>query len=854
MTGHVSVCKQAAMLAQVGGTVENIDDLESLYLIANGATSAQVNDQWMEIFQLNGASSDNWNVAANQALIALGAPFLNLQDNWHWFWCVNNGSILGLKWAAAGSRYMFTGDGNDESDHELVAQYIGAGSPSFSVPDGLPLPDFENIYRLLDAVDLPPWYGSRVVENIFLFSNDFDNASWEVSDAAQKVGFDPVAEGYEITLDTGQFFRERVGAFASNSPLIQRWEIRAKTGTATFKFRFGTNANSSPEITATETWQILSAALTANQVGGSASLGLQYSGTGIQTLYVRKAQVEDATGRADTVNPSVYVPTTSVAATKKYSNLNGNTIDGNDVVVPGVGAPLAVLPSLYAAPAALNDQIYSNDVTQWTLTGATASFDQPGLTGAPNTASLLSGTGADVAEPPSVTIPVDNNPVTVKTYIGKLGSGNAISIKTPWVGGTQLTTVNLIGGTISSSGADASEIRDGGSHWVVILQYNNNGSRNAIQQTIEPNNAGGIVVMNDEVYVGKTIAEVRWLAPIFTSGTAGGTAQIFLPYLDQNHSDTGGAYYCEFTNLGINTGGWALFTGSIQGQIIYGATATEFRSFDGTSVLVSTPVVLDADGKVYKVGMVYGEGKREFNVDGVVGSEGAYDGSFAIDGRNAINVIVGHSSPFNLPGVMLIRNVRRYGDDTYAANKAHVADLMPDSATYNPLETSPDWSVIDNAPSGMVLTAGMINLPSSKLPNSLVTMDGSTFTDGIAQCYIETLNAGTGKASFVLAARATDSDNFAVAVRSYQGVIAASKRVGNVLTAMTFVEGTLPNPPAGTLIQIILEGTVGKVRVGNTIYTIDESIPMSAGAAGAVARGTDAAHDLAFGYSFINND
>jgi hypothetical protein len=90
---HVTDCKRDAMLAIVGGTNDNIDDLESLYLQTYGATSEHVNNQWFEVFHLNGATSANWNDAAQEFLLGFGAPFTNLADNWKWWWCVAGGAI-----------------------------------------------------------------------------------------------------------------------------------------------------------------------------------------------------------------------------------------------------------------------------------------------------------------------------------------------------------------------------------------------------------------------------------------------------------------------------------------------------------------------------------------------------------------------------------------------------------------------------------------------------------------------------------------------------------------------------------------------------------------------------------------
>lgn len=91
---HITDYKRDSMLAIVGGTNHNIDDLEHDYLVSLGATSGlHVNDQWLEVFLANGATSPNWSDAANEFLIALGAPYSGLTMNWYWFWVTNGGTI-----------------------------------------------------------------------------------------------------------------------------------------------------------------------------------------------------------------------------------------------------------------------------------------------------------------------------------------------------------------------------------------------------------------------------------------------------------------------------------------------------------------------------------------------------------------------------------------------------------------------------------------------------------------------------------------------------------------------------------------------------------------------------------------
>ena len=91
---HVTDYKRDSMQTVLGSSVTNIDDLEKLYLAAAGATADDVNRAWHQVFLLNGATSANWNTAAQEFLLSLGAPSNNVSDNWDWFW-VTNGGVIG---------------------------------------------------------------------------------------------------------------------------------------------------------------------------------------------------------------------------------------------------------------------------------------------------------------------------------------------------------------------------------------------------------------------------------------------------------------------------------------------------------------------------------------------------------------------------------------------------------------------------------------------------------------------------------------------------------------------------------------------------------------------------------------
>jgi hypothetical protein len=90
---NITDYKRNSMQTVLGSSVKNIDTLEIAYLQSLGATSNQVNEAWMQVFSLNGATSNEWNTAAQEFLLALGAPSDNLADNWNWYWVTNGGAV-----------------------------------------------------------------------------------------------------------------------------------------------------------------------------------------------------------------------------------------------------------------------------------------------------------------------------------------------------------------------------------------------------------------------------------------------------------------------------------------------------------------------------------------------------------------------------------------------------------------------------------------------------------------------------------------------------------------------------------------------------------------------------------------
>ena len=97
----------------------NIDDLEYDYLSLLGAADDDhINEKWLTVFQAFGATSDNFNDAAQEFLIGQGAPYDTLPDNWVWFW-EQGGIVLtpdGVMLSSDGSFMIFS----DESFAEYA--------------------------------------------------------------------------------------------------------------------------------------------------------------------------------------------------------------------------------------------------------------------------------------------------------------------------------------------------------------------------------------------------------------------------------------------------------------------------------------------------------------------------------------------------------------------------------------------------------------------------------------------------------------------------------------------------------------------------------------------------------------
>jgi len=275
------------------------------------------------------------------------------------------------------------------------------------------------------------------------------------------------------------------------------------------------------------------------KTAASTSLVITVTGT------LTELMVEDVTGQANQ-NPSEYVSVgvesapyhgLNVDSIKAFDNANGNTVDGSGVVTEATGAAISPAPSWQHMPAATNSFPYSRDLTNaaWVKANATCTYDQVGITGAPNSASVFgddssTGTGAvTIDERDVVVVSGQNNCVIVDAKEKQL---SWIRVSTMAYDATDVTYFDLNNGVVGATDThDDSDIIELGNGWYrCIVQF---ATTTDVYGTVRLNLADGngdvtvdldgtsdVYIGNVELHLNSTIAEVRDSSPIFTSGAA----------------------------------------------------------------------------------------------------------------------------------------------------------------------------------------------------------------------------------------------------------------------------------------------------------------------------------------------
>ena len=534
----------------------------------------------------------------------------------------------------------------DETTYEMLGVKIGTGDLTTTHTADLYAPDLDNVYRQF-AANEAVYSGGRVVRNHFLYSHDPSQSEWTKSGGASVASepseVDPygnTGDVFSITNSGGTWgvFQSNVGTPTTTLPnasgfTVSVWVKRNAGTDQTFRLYCG--GAFSGNLTATDTWQRFSMYRAGTQANTQYNIASRDSSSNAADILVYGGMLEINTSSAI---PSEIVRTEATKANAVFASTNGNS-ESSNVVTEATGTPLAEAPWLSYYPAATNVILYSHDLTtNWTITGTiTRAYDQVGLTGEPNTATLLtrgSGTLRCYVKSSS-----GIQPLTMVVYAKATGPTDWLSIALE--GGTapyaQFNISDGIAGTAAQGATSDIVVLDDG--WVkCIINYTSGnlvrifpfGGQPDDTQAPENDLPGSVIIGNVESYEGKSIEQVRGLGPIFTTTAAVATDAPNYTFDPANTPEyTGFAMYADYISSGEGVGAEAgLWYGGASNNWLFTIAANRFRiSYKNTSdALVNNKFIDNAfapEDTLYKIAMVGGDDVNKIvqNINGVYGTE-----------------------------------------------------------------------------------------------------------------------------------------------------------------------------------------------------------------------------------------
>jgi hypothetical protein len=446
----------------------------------------------------------------------------------------------------------------DPLTYEMKGVLAGTGDLTTTHTADLYAPDHEGVYRAFEANE-PVWAGGRVVRNLLQYENATLNQGTEVDKGNGVFEATATQNNTLVRFDSVN----TVNGYIENVPTVCAIDVRRILGTGDVTLQL--NAGTSFIMPLTSEFQRFS----LDRPGGGTNYAFMdiRMMTNADVIEYRFPQIDQNVENGLTNEPGDYVKPknqNSISSAKAFANANGNTVASN-VVTEAVGAPLADVPYLQYYPAAQNDCLYSRDLTNaaWSIiqTGA-SSYDQVGLTGEPNTASLISDDDAANIAQLSNTVTVGTGDITGRFFVKK-DTDQSRMPAFAFVNTTYEIAMNTqTGATSVLSGTGSHEVVDLGGWWLVLLQVNNSVANTQIRisparQTVlgvdDPTATGSIIVGNVEVHAGKTIAEVRGLGPIFTEASAVATDAPVYSFDQANYADNAAWFYEHTISANIST-------------------------------------------------------------------------------------------------------------------------------------------------------------------------------------------------------------------------------------------------------------------------------------------------------------
>jgi len=519
----------------------------------------------------------------------------------------------------------------DPVTFEVLPVKTGIGDLTEARTGAIEQYDHENIWRSF-ASGVPAWVGGRVVENVSL--NSQTPSAWSVVGTVtvdSLVASDPKGGNLAMTASfgaTGIANRIALGRPASTSgqPHIHSIWLRGAVGGESI--RLGEIWGGSAVLTLTTSWKRYSFPFTSNVYTEI----IIYANSGTPTVGIFGGQTENATGRTDTTTPSEYIPTQGSAVQKVFVNTNGNTVSSNSVT-EATGPILASLPNMYSGPAGTNEIQYSRDLTNaaWLKRGTAAvTYNQIGMSGAANTASLVSG------------ISTGNNDTFILIAVGALtaSAGSAVRVFIRGVAGTgSLGLFNPISPSAGDWTIDMTKISTSNFEEItedhiavtvnVAFSAFTDGS-GGIHFRAKTGTVGDFIVGNVDVYDNTTIDKVRKIPPIVTSGAAASIVASDDSFSLSNHTPDQGLYFLPWSpqfSASEATGNIEILSlNNAAGLLYYDATNNLLKSTDGTNT-ASVALTIVA-GVTYKIWLAYGQGSLQVGVDALTGTAASFDGAF----------------------------------------------------------------------------------------------------------------------------------------------------------------------------------------------------------------------------------
>lgn len=528
----------------------------------------------------------------------------------------------------------------------LVGDEIVSGTPTFVHTSDIYAQDYEGIYRSFGANERVVKHG-RSVRNLVFQTENFADSVWVTTASATVTSnvSDPDGGTNAATLTTASsyqgIYQIENNLILDNYYIISCW-MRRRTGTGNVLLYLSSGERL--DVPLTSSWRRYSHYLTEaiTSTGQAFRIELATSGDEIDIYH---PQTELSSGRTDQISPSEYIKTEATNPMVSFANENGNTVT-SDVVTENISTTLLDPLPIQIYQKSIENVLYPSynldpSTTSWSAQNTgTALLDEIGLTGAENTATTVddSSTSEKGAIYRSYYSPDGTVPVILKTWVKKTSGSidNYPAVGIHVTGDDGYVVIDTTNGTIvdrTGREPDDSAIISDGDWWVVLVEvikdytfstqnvyiqpaYNDDGTGVQVDAAI-----GTCIIGNAEVYIDKSIEDVKYTCPVFTTDNTLTTDEIINTYPSANWSNSEAPIYIVFDYKGIDQDiilNNAVAILYIASDVLYLTDGTNTASLScSVSGLCQVGIVLDTTNN-----------KMKLNLDGSYSSEVNYDGSF----------------------------------------------------------------------------------------------------------------------------------------------------------------------------------------------------------------------------------